>query len=109
MSDFDTGDDCIALKSGRNADGRRLATPVQQVVIQDCLMKSGHGGVVIGSEISGGANHIFARRLLMSSPDLDRGLRIKTRVVRIKIGADELPAYHPLVRNIAHGSPRGGL
>lgn len=79
---FDTGDDCIALKSGRNADGRRLATAVQQVVIQDCLMKSGHGGVVIGSEISGGAKQIFARRCRMSSPDLERGLRIKTNSVR---------------------------
>jgi polygalacturonase len=79
---FDTGDDCIALKSGRNADGRRLATPIQQVLIQDCLMKSGHGGVVIGSEISGGAKQIFARRCRMSSPDLERGLRIKTNSVR---------------------------
>lgn len=79
---FDTGDDCIALKSGRNNDGRRLATPVQNVVIQDCMMKAGHGGVVLGSEISGGANHIFARRLRMSSPDLERGLRIKTNSLR---------------------------
>lgn len=79
---FDTGDDCIALKSGRNNDGRRVATPVQHVVIQDCLMKAGHGGVVLGSEISGGANHIYARRLRMSSPDLDRGLRIKTNSLR---------------------------
>ncbi len=79
---FDTGDDCIALKSGRNADGRRINRPVEQVLIQDCTMKAGHGGVVIGSEISGGANHIFARRLLMSSPDLDRGLRIKTNALR---------------------------
>ncbi|MBU2222983.1 MAG: glycoside hydrolase family 28 protein [Gammaproteobacteria bacterium] len=79
---FDTGDDCIALKSGRNNDGRRLATPIQNVVIQDCMMKAGHGGVVLGSEISGGANHIFARRLRMSSPDLERGLRIKTNSLR---------------------------
>jgi polygalacturonase len=79
---FDTGDDCIALKSGRNNDGRRLATPVQNVVIQDCVMKAGHGGVVLGSEISGGAHHIFARRLRMSSPDLERGLRIKTNSLR---------------------------
>ncbi|WP_337880217.1 glycosyl hydrolase family 28 protein [Rheinheimera sp.] len=80
--EFDTGDDCIALKSGRNADGRRFATPVQQVLIQDCVMKAGHGGVVLGSEISGGAHAIFARRLVMSSPDLDRGLRIKTNALR---------------------------
>ncbi len=79
---FDTGDDCIALKSGRNADGRRIQRPIEQVLIQDCTMKAGHGGVVLGSEISGGARDIFARRLLMSSPDLDRGLRIKTNALR---------------------------
>ncbi|MBU2070407.1 MAG: glycoside hydrolase family 28 protein [Gammaproteobacteria bacterium] len=79
---FDTGDDCIALKSGRNNDGRRLATPVQNVVIQDCIMRAGHGGVVLGSEISGGARNIFARRCRMSSPDLERGIRIKTNSVR---------------------------
>ena len=79
---FDTGDDCIALKSGRNNDGRRLNTPIQNVVIQDCQMRAGHGGVVIGSEISGGARNIFARRCHMSSPVLDRGVRIKTNSVR---------------------------
>ncbi|KKO47219.1 glycoside hydrolase [Arsukibacterium ikkense] len=79
---FDTGDDCIALKSGRNNDGRRLATPVQNVVIQDCVMRAGHGGVVLGSEISGGARNIFARRCRMSSPNLARGIRIKTNSVR---------------------------
>ena len=50
---FDTGDDCIALKSGRNDDGRRVNVPVENRVIRDCSMKDGHGGVVIGSEISG--------------------------------------------------------
>lgn len=79
---FDTGDDCIALKSGRNDDGRRLHTPVQDVVIRDCVMKDGHGGVVIGSEISGGARRIFAERCRMDSPRLDRVLRFKTNSVR---------------------------
>jgi len=79
---FDTGDDCIALKSGRNADGRRLATPVENVVIQNCTMRDGHGGVVIGSEMSGGARNIFARNCEMSSPNLERALRIKTNSVR---------------------------
>ena len=55
---FDTGDDCIALKSGRNDDGRRINVPVENVVIRNCSMKDGHGGVVIGSEISGGAQHL---------------------------------------------------
>jgi len=79
---FDTGDDCIALKSGRNADGRRLATPVERVVVRNCRMKAGHGGVTIGSEISGGARDVYAEHCVMSSPDLDRGLRIKTNAVR---------------------------
>jgi polygalacturonase len=79
---FDTGDDCIALKSGRNDDGRRLHTPVENVVIRDCTMKDGHGGVVIGSEISGGARNVFAERCRMDSPRLDRVLRVKTNSVR---------------------------
>ena len=79
---FDTGDDCIALKSGRNDDGRRLNVPVENVVIRNCTMKDGHGGVVIGSEISGGARNVFAEKCQMSSPQLDRALRIKTNSVR---------------------------
>lgn len=79
---FDTGDDCIALKSGRNDDGRRLNVPIENVVIRNCTMKDGHGGVVIGSEISGGARNIFAEKCRMDSPQLDRALRIKTNSIR---------------------------
>lgn len=79
---FDTGDDCIALKSGRNEDGRRLHTPIENVVIRDCEMRDGHGGVVIGSEISGGARNIFAEKCRMNSPRLDRVLRFKTNAAR---------------------------
>jgi polygalacturonase len=79
---FDTGDDCIALKSGRNDDGRRLHTPVENVVIRDCEMRDGHGGVTIGSEISGGARNIFVERCRMDSPRLERALRFKTNSVR---------------------------
>jgi len=79
---FDTGDDCIALKSGRNDDGRRVNVPVENVVVRDCTMADGHGGVVIGSEISGGARNIFAERCRMDSPQLDRALRMKTNSVR---------------------------
>jgi polygalacturonase len=80
--DFDTGDDCIAIKSGRNADGRRLATPSRNIVIADCRMRAGHGGVVIGSEISGGVHNVYAERCHMSSPELERALRIKTNSMR---------------------------
>lgn len=79
---FDTGDDCIAVKSGRNRDGRRVAVPCENVVIQGCVMKDGHGGVTIGSEISGNARYIFAEDCRMDSPNLDRALRIKTNAMR---------------------------
>jgi polygalacturonase len=79
---FDTGDDCIALKSGRNDAGRRQNAPIENVIIRNCTMKDGHGGVVLGSEISGGARNIFAERCRMDSPQLDRALRIKTNSVR---------------------------
>jgi polygalacturonase len=79
---FDTGDDCIAIKSGRNADGRRVRTPSENIIIRNCVMKDGHGGVTIGSEISGGARHIYAERCRMDSPNLDRVLRLKTNAMR---------------------------
>ena len=79
---FDTGDDCIAIKSGRNADGRRINIPSQNIVIRNCLMKEGHGGVVIGSEISGGVNNVFVEDCQMDSPHLERAIRIKTNSIR---------------------------
>lgn len=79
---FDTGDDCIAIKSGRNNDGRRVNTPSQNIVIQNCTMLDGHGGVVLGSEISGSVRNVFAENCTMSSPNLERTLRIKTNSVR---------------------------
>jgi len=79
---FDTGDDCIALKSGRNSDGRRVGVACENIVIQGCQMKDGHGGVTIGSEISGSARNIFAEDCQMDSPNLDRVLRLKTNSVR---------------------------
>ena len=79
---FDTGDDCIAIKSGRNNDGRRVNVPTENVVVRNCRMSDGHGGVVIGSEMTGGARHIFAENCTMDSPNLDRALRIKTNSVR---------------------------
>jgi polygalacturonase len=79
---FDTGDDCIAIKSGRNNDGRRVNVPSENIVIRNCRMLAGHGGVTMGSEISGGVRNVFAENNVMSSPDLERGIRIKTNAVR---------------------------
>jgi polygalacturonase len=79
---FDTGDDCIAVNSGRNADGRRLATPSQNILIRNCRMKEGHGGVVVGSQISGGARWVFAENCRMDSPDLWYAIRFKNNALR---------------------------
>lgn len=79
---FHTGDDCIAIKSGRNADGRRTARPSRNIIVRGCTMEDGHGGVVIGSEISGGVENVFAEDCKMDSPNLDRVLRIKTNTCR---------------------------
>ncbi|MNI23491.1 Exo-poly-alpha-D-galacturonosidase precursor [compost metagenome] len=75
---FDTGDDCIAIKSGRDEDGRNIGRLAENHIIENCEMKDGHGGVVIGSEIAGGARNIYALNNVMDSPNLDRALRIKT-------------------------------
>ncbi len=79
---FDTGDDCIAIKSGRNNDGRRVGVPAQDIVIRDCTMRDGHGGVTIGSEISGGCSNVFAFHCEMSSPNLTCALRLKSNAQR---------------------------
>lgn len=79
---FDTGDDCIAIKSGREEDGRHHNIPSENIIIRDCIMKDGHGGVVIGSEISGGCRNVFVENCTMDSPNLDRALRIKTNSLR---------------------------
>ncbi|MDR1699100.1 MAG: glycoside hydrolase family 28 protein [Prevotellaceae bacterium] len=79
---FDTGDDCIAIKSGRNNDGRRINVPSENIIIQGCTMKDGHGGVTMGSELSGGIRNVFVEDCVMNSNNLDRALRIKTNWVR---------------------------
>jgi len=79
---FDTGDDCIAIKSGRNNDGRLPGIPSENIIIRNCQMVEGHGGVVIGSEMSGGVRNVFAEDCVMDSPNLDRAIRIKSNSVR---------------------------
>ena len=121
---FDTGDDCIAIKSGRDHDGRRVNVPSENIIVRNCTMKDGHGGVVIGSEISGNVRNVFAENCEMSSPYLDRALRLKSNSRRggiienvfmrnVNVGdvadavvhvymfyANETGDNHPTVRNI---------
>ncbi len=79
---FDTGDDCIAIKSGRNADGRRVGVPAENIIIRGCTMRDGHGGVTIGSEISGGCSNVFVEHCEMDSPRLNCVLRLKSNAMR---------------------------
>jgi polygalacturonase len=79
---YDTGDDCMAIKSGRDADGRRVNVPCQNVVIQNCNFANGHGGITIGSEMTGGVKNVYARDLTMNSANLQAGHRIKTNTLR---------------------------
>ena len=79
---FANGDDCIAIKSGRDQDGRAFNVPAKNIIIENCKMEDGHGGVVIGSEASGGAEDIYGQNLEMNSPSLDRAIRIKSNSCR---------------------------
>ena len=79
---FDTGDDCIAIKSGRNSDGRRIGVPSQDIIIRNCTMRDGHAGTAIGSEISGGCSNVFVENCEMSSPNLVCALRLKSNAMR---------------------------
>ncbi len=100
---FNTGDDCIALKSGRDFDGRRENAPIENVIIRNCLMRKGHGGVSMGSEISGGCRNIFVENCQMNSPELDRAILIKTNNSR---GGTTDGVY---VRNVTVGEVRDAI
>lgn len=82
---FNTGDDCIAIKAGKNRDTRH--GPTRNVVIQGCVMNSGHGGVTLGSEMAGGIEHVYARDLEFRNVHwkhdaLNTAIRLKTNMNR---------------------------
>jgi polygalacturonase len=79
---FSTGDDCIAIKSGRNEDGRRINVPTENIIVRGCTMKDGHGGITVGSEISGGVRNLFAENNTLDSPHLDHAIRVKNNASR---------------------------
>lgn len=70
------GDDCITIKSGKDADGRKINLPAENYTITNCTMLAGHGGVVIGSEMTGGVKKIVISNCVFDGTD--RGIRIKT-------------------------------
>jgi polygalacturonase len=77
---FDTGDDCVVLKSGYNEDGWRVGRPTENVIMRNCFSKRGHGGLVIGSEMSGGVRNVFMEDCEFEGTD--RAIRIKSRADR---------------------------
>lgn len=75
--EFSVGDDCIAIKSGKLYMGKKLKRPSSNFVIRNCMMKYGHGAIVLGSEMAGGVKNIEISQCIFK--ETDRGLRIKTR------------------------------
>lgn len=69
------GDDCITIKSGRDGDGRKYGKPCENITITNCVMLSGHGGVVIGSEMSGGVKKLTISNCVFNGTDA--GIRLK--------------------------------
>lgn len=76
-STFDVGDDAICIKSGKDEDGRRRGMPTENVIIDNCKVFQGHGGFVVGSEMSGGVRNISVSNCQFLGTDV--GLRFKSR------------------------------
>lgn len=79
---FNNGDDNIAINAGRNADGRRINVPSENIVIQNCTMASGHGGITLGSGCTGGIRNIFAEDCVLDSSTLNTAVRVKNNAIR---------------------------
>jgi polygalacturonase len=82
---FNNGDDCIAIKAGKNSDTKH--GPTRNIVIQNCVMNSGHGGVTLGSEMAGGIEHVYAQQLDFRNTHwkddpLNTAIRLKTNMNR---------------------------
>lgn len=108
---FNTGDDCIAIKAGKNLDTQH--GPTRNIVIQNCVMNSGHGAVTLGSEMAGGIENIYAQNLEFknlnwASDPLNTAIRLKTnmnrggflrhfyvRNVSIPNGVQIVPKFYP--------------
>lgn len=73
---FDVGDDAICMKSGKNEDGRRRGVPTENVIVNGCTVYHGHGGFVVGSEMSGDVRNIAVSNCLFIGTDV--GLRFKS-------------------------------
>ena len=77
---FNTKDDGVAIKAGRDADGRRINKPSRNIIISNCEMNTRHTAVAIGSEMSGGVENVYIKNLTCSL--IQRVFRIKTNSMR---------------------------
>lgn len=91
------GDDCITIKSGKDIDGRKINMPAENYTITNCTMLAGHGGVVIGSEMSGGVRKIAISNCIFDGTD--RGIRIKTARGRGGV-VEEIRVDNIIMKNI---------
>ena len=77
---FDVGDDAICMKAGKNAPARKIPVPTEYVTIRNCVVYHGHGGFVVGSEMSRGVRHIRVSNCLFIGTDV--GIRFKSALGR---------------------------
>ena len=117
---FNTGDDCIAIKAGRDDEGRRVGIMSENIIVRNCHMMDGHGGVVIGSEMSAGVKNVFVEDCTMDSPNLDRAIRLKTNSKRggvvdgvyvrnIKVGKVKEAVLHITMHYSVYGNQTGNF
>ena len=96
-ADIHVGDDCIAMKASKVFLGMKLKKSCKNTVIRNCLLDKGHGGIVIGSEMSGGVKDMVVTQCLMDHTD--RGLRVKTRRGRGKTAVIDGLVFHNVEMN----------
>jgi polygalacturonase len=95
---LDVGDDCIVIKSGYNEDGRRVGVPCEDILVNNCTFLHGHGGVVIGSEMSGSVRNVAVVNCMFDGTQ--RGLRVKTALGRGGV-IEHFRASNLVMRNIS--------
>lgn len=94
--DIDVNDDCIAIKSGKDEDGRRVNRPAESIIVEKCIFNYGHGGVSMGSEMSGGIRNVEIRECTMAS---DNWAPVRFKSQPSRGGVVENITYRDLVLN----------
>jgi len=105
---FDTGDDCIAIKCGKDDDGRRVNIPTEFVIVRNSTMKAGHGGVTLGSECTPAIRNVFVENCKMSSPQLNAFFRFKDSPSRGGI-IENAYMRNVEVGSVARGNSNAGI